>query len=311
MALFRRRFPALLLILSLILALAACGSREESSSAAESSAEPPAGIEAGVAYIKSLEARDPEMVTRILREKRRQELQQTLDSRLRELEDGTLDVWSQFQDYVLLGDSRGVGYYVFDCLPEERVLAEAGATIRNLQEHIPDIKKLDPASIYCCYGLNDVSIGFWTDPQSYAAEYRQIILEIQQAVPDAKIYISSILPARDPAFDTAEEWRNIPQYSRAVEEVCSEIDGCYYVNCDDLAEKYEDMYEVDGIHLHQDFYPIWATRLISVQYKSELEEARAMEDASAPRTDSPAPEEPEPAETESSAEEATSSAEEA
>ena len=55
------------------------------------------------------------------------------DTWLEQLESGQINVWSLFDDAVILGDSRVVGYEFYDFLPDERVLAEGGATIRNVE----------------------------------------------------------------------------------------------------------------------------------------------------------------------------------
>lgn len=257
----------LVLILIIILAVRLGSGGDESSNAQPDTA-------AGIEYLRQLEAQDPAEVDEELKYLHQQRLIEMRDERLRQLESGEISVWSLFEDYVLLGDSRAVGFYYFDFLPESRVLAESGATIRNLEEHIPDIVKLNPSMLFLCYGLNDVSIGIWSAPEEYAEEYADIIAEIRKELPDVSIYISSILPARDPAFEQSSAWYDIPQYSAAVEAMCEE-NGCYYVDNDALAEEYADLWEVDGIHVQKDFYPHWAANMIAEVYSSQLEEADA------------------------------------
>lgn len=226
----------------------------------------------GVDYIKALEEKNPESVQHTLKLQREERIRTMREQRLQELESGEISVWTLFEDYVILGDSRAVGFYYYEFLPEDRVLAEAGSTILKLQEHIPDLEKLNPSSIFLCYGLNDVSIGIWPTPADYVSEYRAIIQEIQAKLPDATIYISSILPARDPAFVQASEWREIPTYSAAVGEMCAEIDHCYYVNNDALAAEYADLWDQDGIHIQPAFYAHWAANLIAEVYNASLVE---------------------------------------
>lgn len=252
----------IILILAIILAVRLGSDHSPEASALDTSR--------GVNYIKALEAKAPEAVEHTLKQQREAKIKAMREQRLQELESGEISVWTLFEDYVILGDSRAVGFYYFEFLPEDRVLAESGATIRDLQAHIPDIEQLNPSSIFLCYGLNDVSIGIWPTPSDYVTEYRQIVQEILEKLPDATIYISSILPARDPAFDTASEWREIPTYSAAVEEMCNSIDRCYYVNNDSIAEKYADLWEIDGIHVQKPFYDHWAANLIAEVYNAGL-----------------------------------------
>lgn len=234
--------------------------------------EDAAAISQGISYLQSLEAQDPDTVDNVLKQQRLQHLQEMRDERMRQLESGEISVWSLFEDYVLLGDSRAVGFSFYGFLPEERVLAESGATILHLEEHIPDIVALNPSNIFLCYGLNDLSLGVWPTPEDYVTQFSDIIHQIQTQLPDANIYISSILPARDPAFQRSSEWYNIPQYSQAVSEMCDTISHCYYVDNNETADEYASLWESDGIHVQKDFYPHWAANLITEVYSVSLED---------------------------------------
>lgn len=265
--------PAVLLV-ALILLAVRCGRPEPE----RESISPTA---AGVSYLQSLERQNPNEVDQILQEQRIQEIERLREERLEQLESGELSVWSLFEDYVLLGDSRAVGFYFYEYLPESRVLADGGATILHLQEHIPDLREMNPASIFLCYGLNDVSIGIWNTPEEYITDFAGILAELHAALPEAQVYISSILPAQDPAFDTDSSWRDIPQYSAAVGLMCGELDYCHFVDCDSLAAAYSDLWDVDGIHVQRDFYPHWAAALITEEYTRGLSAAEEPLSASA------------------------------
>ena len=67
------------------------------------------------------------------------------------------------------------------------------------------------------------------------------------------------------AFETTEKWREIPQYSAAVEKMCQE-NGIPFVNNDAISEEYASLWDPDGIHLQEDFYPLWAANLIMAVY---------------------------------------------
>lgn len=257
-------FPVVLVaIVVLLIVLAAKLGRTTDSTQQDSTLTP------GLNYLQELEEKSPDNVERIIKEYRQQELLAQREARLAQLESGEISVWSLFDDYALLGDSRAVGFEYYDYLDPNRVMAEAGATILALQEHIPDIVALNPSYLFLCYGLNDVSIGIWPTPEDYVAEYSAIIDEIRAQLPDVKIFISSILPARDPALSKSSAWYNIPEYSAAVAEMCNS-NGCVYVDNDDISEEHADLWEVDGIHLLYTFYPYWGTNLIMAVYDYEV-----------------------------------------
>lgn len=215
----------------------------------------------GVAYLKGLETKDPAAVEDRLRQMRMAEIQAKKEEMMEKLTSGETSVWSMFEDYVLLGDSRSVGFEYFGYLPDERVMAEYGATILSLKEHIPDIAALNPSNVFLCYGLNDVISGIWSTPEEYVADFEAIIMQLRSELPDVNIYISSTLPAVDPAFNTYPLLSEIPNFNTAVSAMCEQID-CHFVDNTDIYEKYVDLWEVDGIHLKTTLYPYWAANLI-------------------------------------------------
>lgn len=254
-----------LLVMLILLAVALGTGARPSDSTTDSTSK-------GISYLQALEAKDPAIVEDTLKELHRQRLLEQREAKLEELENGDIPVWNLFTDYVLLGDSRAVGFEFYEYLDEDRVMAESGATILKLEEHIPDIVEMNPSYLFLCYGLNDVSIGIWPTPEDYVVEYKRILGEIQTQLPDAKIFVSSILPAQDPAFNTSTAWYDIPEYSAAVGEMCQEI-GCYYVDNTDICNKYASLWDIDGIHVQATFYPHWAANMIMAVYDSETDQA--------------------------------------
>ena len=194
---------------------------------------------------------------------------------MRQLESGEISVWSLFEDYVLLGDSRAVGFSFYGFLPEERVLAESGATILHLEEHIPDIVALNPSNIFLCYGLNDIMLGTWPTPSDYVTKFTSVINEIHEQLPDANIYISSILPAPGSSVQS-----QLADYSQALDEMCGTLPRCYFVDNSEISSEYAGLWENDSIHVVKDFYPHWANNLITAVYSSSLEDADDSTDTS-------------------------------
>ncbi len=172
-----------------------------------------------------------------------------------------VDIWSMFHDYVILGDSRAVGFWYFDFLPKENCLTGGGDTIRNVEMNMDGILALNPKYIFLCYGLNDVSIGYWKTSDVYVEEMMEVIADLQERLPEATVIVSSILPARDPAFELSSKWYNIPEYSAAVEAACKEA-GVIFVNNDEICDLYAKWWQPDGIHVRPEFYPYWAQNLI-------------------------------------------------
>lgn len=236
-------------------------------------------VQAGVDYLNALEAKDPALIVEALRQREADRLAQMQEEEreaqrlelIRQIESGEVDIWSMFEDYVILGDSRAVGFYYFDFLDKSRVLADGGHTIRDVESQLDTIKSLQPRYIYLCYGLNDVSIGYWNTEAEYVEELLQVINMLHKALPDTMVIVSSILPARDPAFELSSRWYNIPSFSSAMEAACGER-GIPFANNDSICETYAEYWQPDGIHVRPEFYPYWATNLILTTIEGEANE---------------------------------------
>ena len=98
-----------------------------------------------------------------LREKEKEEYLLSLEG------DG---VWKAFEErnYVLLGDSRFVGFSAYGFLEEDRVLADNGAVITKILDHLEEFERLAPEEVYIAFGINDILTGIWPTPESYADE---------------------------------------------------------------------------------------------------------------------------------------------
>lgn len=253
-----KRVLSLLLILCSICAIFCACSKETKSE--------PSDIEVGIQFLEKLELQDPSEVAEVIAQIRQQQLAAQREAKIEELLSGEINVWSQFKDYVILGDSRAVGFYVFDFLDKSRVLADGGETIANVPERLEGIKALNPSYIYLCYGLNDVSIGYWDTKEEYVQAMGETLDMLKKELPNAKLIVSSILPARDPAFNRDSSWRQIPEYSALVGEYCAEH-GIAFANNDSISDTYANYWQDDGIHVMPEFYPYWAANLIIASWE--------------------------------------------
>ncbi len=223
----------------------------------------------GMAYLQTLEAKDPQEVEARLRAQREARRQAESEERKQQLLDGTIDVWSLFGESVIMGDSRAVGFYTNEFLPQARVLAAGGDTIRLINEHQDELVNLNPETLFLCYGLNDVSIGFWNNKEEYVAEYKEILSGLRQLLPNTAIYVNSILPAQEAGLQLEGSWANIPDYSNAVKEMCTQ-EGYGWVDCDGITSEYAYLYDEDGIHVQKEFYPYWAVQMMTAVYDAAL-----------------------------------------
>lgn len=217
---------------------------------------------AGIAYLEARESKDPSSVMQVRQDIYQAKLDAQRDQLIVQLNNGTLDPFSFFKDYALMGDSRAVGFWYRDFLDKSRVIADGGHTIRDIITNMETLVSLNPSLIFLCYGLNDTSIGYWDTAEAYVTEYMDTVKKIQERLPNATIIVSSILPAKDPAFERSSKWYNIPDWSAALEQAC-EKNGILFANCDQLAVDHPNLWDPDGIHFREEFYPYWASCLVA------------------------------------------------
>ena len=234
-----------------------------------------AEVSAGITFLQQLEGRDIGDIESQVQAIRAEQARQLRQERAEEILNGEIPVWSMFQDYVLMGDSRAVGFTFYQLLPDDRVMAKEGATIKKIPEYLDTIKALNPTTLFMCYGLNDVLNNLGGSAEGYKAAYQEMLVELKKAAPNARIFISSILPAYEPGASKYEGYKNIPAYNQAIKEFCEENEGVYYVDNDEIGSDYKNLYEPDGVHVSKAFYSYWALNMILAQTEADDEEAEA------------------------------------
>ena len=237
----------------------------------------------GVAYLEALEQQDPDAVDQILRQRRLEQLEREREELLRQVKAGEQDPFPLFQDAVILGDSRAVGFFYYGFVDESRDLTGSGETILDIPRKLDTLQAMNPRYVYLTYGLNDIKIGHWGSLQAHISEYLDRVQEIRERLPEAVIVISSVLPYHDPNARTdatgettpssgsssasslteADRKRlaQIPEWNRLMADAAREH-GVIFVDNSGICTEYEDLWEKDGIHVFKSFYPHWGKNLI-------------------------------------------------
>ena len=221
-------------------------------------------IKDGRAYIEGLEAADTASIEEKIKDLRKAERKEALEST-------DLDVWSLFTDIAILGDSRAMGFSSFDLISENQVFASLGATIRDISTYTDQLIDLNPSNIILCYGLND--IGYWDNPDSYLSDLDQIIKELQTALPETVVYVNSIIPVTSSGLDNfepeiSERIEEIPDWNTSIRQHCEDND-IPYIDITEDVEAHEDLYDADGIHMQKAFYEYWAIDIITEVTENE------------------------------------------
>lgn len=208
----------------------------------------------GIAYLESLEQQDVQAIhesVKAIRARQNLNLADTDESA----------VWGGFEDAVILGDSRAVGFSFYELLPEDQVLAESGAVITDVSNNIDQLKRQNPELVFLCYGINDVKSGLWPEPADYAAECAAQIQAVMNALPESRVYLNSILPAGGNAVWDAS-YARIDEYNAALKAMTADR-GYGYIDNTVLAEEHQGLYQEDGLHLQTEFYKYWAANMLT------------------------------------------------
>lgn len=254
-------FLSVIVLFVILLILLVRANRDDAGSPETAAETPPASVSEGVAYIRTLEAQDPGEVEAVVRANRQEELAATRQQRIEDLTSGAADVWSMFEDYVIIGDSRALGFSYYEHLPEDRVLAEMGRMLYAVDDMIDEIRVFDPVVIYLSFGVNDLDSHMWESGEAYAERYGAVIDHLQREFPDTTLVVNSIHPIIEPAFHQDPIYENIPEMNDCLRQMCAEK-GVVFVDNTPLCEEHIDLYEGDGIHFQSAFYAYWAANMI-------------------------------------------------
>lgn len=223
----------------------------------------------GIAFLKERESLDSDAAIARIREKKKESRKAQIDEMLEGLEDGSIDVWSLFDDTVILGDSRAEAIVEWGFLPSERVYAQKGASVKYAAEGVDTVASLYPDNLLFTYGVNDVD-GNWDEVSKFIKAYEELIQAYKEKLPDANIFLCSVIPVMPSAIEEDPNYEKIPEYTQAIRELC-EKNGYFFIDCDVLYDDHKELYEKEGVHFLKDMNPIWAQVMMKGVLKGEKE----------------------------------------
>ena len=155
-----------------------------------------------------------------------------------------------FAGSVILGDSITNSIVEYGYLDTDVVVAKLGLSVAGADEQIDTAIGLKPT-----HGSNS---------SEFIAAYKTQIQKIQAALPDVPIYINCILPITDDAIAATPDLAYYPEYNDGLQTMCQEM-GCTFIDNSSIIESSsENLYEPDGEHVIQDYYPKWLTHMAQV-----------------------------------------------
>lgn len=220
-------------------------------------------LKAGIDYLEGLERKDPASVKQARKDIYQAKLDKQREQLVAQLNSGATDPFSLFKDYVLMGDSRAVGFWYHKYLDKSRCFCDGGHTIRKLEEYMDQVVALNPTAVYLTYGLNDCSSGYWDSIDVWVTEYMKLVNELQSRLPEATIVVSSIPQVNDDAYSKSARWKKLDDWNTALKQACRD-NGVVYADCQQILIDHPNYLDpVDGHHFRKEFYPYWASCLVA------------------------------------------------
>lgn len=207
----------------------------------------------GEEYLRNLEQMDLVKVEEKIEEHHKQ-------INLEAIESG--DFKAIYADTIFMGDSIMESLSFNDILREDQVIAYMGDTVRKAVNHINILKGIQPRNVVLLYGMNDVILfeetAQWNTIDRFKEEYKLLIEELKNSLPNTNIYVQSPLPVTKVATATNPRLtnENLTRFRAVVKEVCEETDVTY-VDINILAGEDSGLHEADGIHFKKEFYENW------------------------------------------------------
>lgn len=165
---------------------------------------------------------------------------------------------------VLLGDSLSL-WFPSDRLPQQHTWLNqgiSGDTTRGILRRLSDFAATRPRVIYLMAGINDLKQGA-TDNE-ILWNVRQIITQLRQTQPQAKVIVQSVLPTRSMIASSDR----ITQLNHKLKAL-STYNGAYFL---DLSAQMADGdgnlrqdFTTDGLHLNANGYATWQSILMKAK----------------------------------------------
>lgn len=162
-------------------------------------------------------------------------------------------------DVVFLGNSITNGSDFQSYFHDVKIvnLGYSGDIIPSMIDRVEMVKAVNPEKIFIMAGTNDLA---HVSIEKYVERYTALIIKLKKELPDARLYLQSVLPVnhsmrRDYASNNKIEEANVEVAKLAHQY------GCAYINLYDLYEEDGEMNKEltrDGVHLKPEAYSIWA-----------------------------------------------------
>lgn len=163
----------------------------------------------------------------------------------------------RFASTVVFGDAVTEGFTEYDVLNVSSVVSGTGV---EWKEQIAKLKEINPKVVFVAYCANDI-LDSEGDTETYIKKYRRRIEDIRKILPEATIFVNSLLDVNAAALAEEKQYSKLEDYNQVLQEMCDKLQIGFTDNSSFTLTQY---YEEDGVHFNSEFYPIWAERMAEV-----------------------------------------------
>lgn len=170
----------------------------------------------------------------------------------------TLNKLDYDADVVFFGNSITCGGNFQDYFPNVKTcnLGYPGDNMDGMMLRVPQIKAVSPEKVFVMAGINGLQMQ--TD-DVFEKKYQQMVDSIKKTVPEAEVYLQSILPVNYSKTNAYASKGKIRDANEVISRI-AQRSGCFYVDLYSLYEKDGEMPQEltrDGVHLFPEAYDRW------------------------------------------------------
>ena len=162
-------------------------------------------------------------------------------------------------DAVFFGNSITRGSDFQQCFPDKKIinLGYPGDNMVGMLMRVRMIQAANPKKVFVMAGTNDI---FHVSVEEYAERYNTLLDAITDSLPDAKIYLMSILPMNKELNSSAPKDEKIQAANNAVSKIAEERNMTFIDIYSLYAEDGQLPQSVtkDGVHIFKEQYARWA-----------------------------------------------------
>ncbi len=169
-------------------------------------------------------------------------------------------------DVCFFGDSITRGAKFQDYFKDKRIcnLGITGDTISGMTGRTDMVASVHPKKVFVMAGINDLISG--KNPEQCVENYRFLLQGLQKDVPEAEIYVQSVLPINPEKYGKKIDLLRIVRFNDMLSAMSNEC-NVVFIDVYSEYEKNDKMPEeltVDGIHLRENAYEYWAKKIDSL-----------------------------------------------